>query len=106
MMSRDAERPTEPPTPRRRAEARAHGHVAVSRDLGAAAVLAAIFALLAAFGPAALARLVGAFAAAMSRAPAGSEADAPAALRSGLELVMALLGPALGAAFLAALLLG
>jgi flagellar biosynthetic protein FlhB len=50
-MALHAEDRTEPPTPRRRSEARAKGQVARSHDLTAATVLVASFAALAVLGP-------------------------------------------------------
>jgi len=65
-MAIHAEDRTEPPTPRRRSEARAKGQVARSHDLTAAAVLVAAFASLAILGPALWHALLAIVAAALS----------------------------------------
>ena len=95
---------TEDPTPRRLAEARRRGEVAMSRDLvSAVATAAAIGALLAA-GPASVARLLAYWKAAL--AASGAAGSSAGALGAGLSaLARALIAPLL-AAFTAALAMG
>jgi len=99
-----AREPTEQPTPRRLAEARRRGEVAISRDLVSAAATVAALGVLVTTGGGLIARLLvywrGAFAAATSGAATGW--GLPAGLR---ELARALATP-LGAALGAALLVG
>jgi type III secretion protein U len=97
-VARPSEEATEEPTPRRLAEARRRGEVAVSRELSAAAALVAGVAVLVGDGPALAARVVAALRASLGAAVAGGGVGA------GLELARALavrmLGPALGAVLL------
>jgi len=100
-----AREPTEEPTPRRLAEARRRGEVAVSRDLISAAAVAAALAVLAIGGAGLTARLIGywrgAFAAASTTAGVG--AGLSAGLGALARALAAPLAAALGAALLAGL---
>jgi flagellar biosynthesis protein FlhB len=100
-----AEEATEDPTPRRLAEARRRGEVAFSRELGAAAALAAAVAVLAADAPAALARWMEAMRGALGAAVAGTAGGASLGW-AGASLALRMLAPPLGAAMIVALLLG
>ena len=103
-MARSSDDATEDPTPRRLAEARRRGDVAVSRELSSSAALLAIVAVLSMDAPAAVARAVASLRAALSAAVAGGTAGAALGAASALGLRM--LAPALGAAVLVALVVG
>jgi flagellar biosynthesis protein FlhB len=100
--------PTEAPTARRLAEARRHGQVAVSGDLSAALGFGALVLVLAAAGPAGLARLLAMLRA--SLASVGAERAGPPALaaagQAALDAAVAVTALPLGAALLVAVAAG
>jgi flagellar biosynthesis protein FlhB len=96
---------TEEPTPRRLAEARRRGEIAFSRELGSAAALAAAVGVLAVDAPAAAARWVEATRASLGAAVVGT-AGAGALLPAAGAVALRMVAPPLGAAVLAALVLG
>ncbi len=103
-MAAHAEDRTEPPTPRRRSEARAKGQVARSHDLTAAAILVAAFAALGILGP-------GLWQALLAIVVAGLAPEFPTSLADMTPLVTAIgsslgrrLGPLLVVLFLAGLI--
>ncbi|MES1208565.1 MAG: EscU/YscU/HrcU family type III secretion system export apparatus switch protein, partial [Pseudomonadota bacterium] len=100
-----AREPTEAPTPRRLTDARRRGEVAVSRDLVSAAATAAALGTVLVGGGATTARLLATFRGAFAAAAAG-EATATPALAAGLATLVQTLAPPLGAAFVAAVLIG
>jgi flagellar biosynthesis protein FlhB len=100
-----AREPTEEPTPRRLADARRRGEVAVSRDLVSAGATAAALGTLIVGGAAATARLVAYWRGAFS-AGARGETSAASALAAGLAALIHALTPPLLAGFGAALLIG
>jgi flagellar biosynthesis protein FlhB len=104
-MGRERDDATEEPTPRRLAEARRRGEVAFSRELGSAAAMAAAVLVLAADAPAAVARWLEVTRGALSAAVAGT-ASAGALLPAAGSVGLRMLAPPLGAAALAALVLG
>ncbi len=96
--------PTEDPTPRRLAEARRRGEVAVSRDLVSAVATAAAIGALLAVGPASVGRFLAYWKGALvASGAAGSPAGA---LRAGLSALARALAAPLAAGFLAALAMG
>jgi type III secretion protein U len=103
-VARPSEDATEEPTPRRLAEARRRGDVAVSRELSAAAALVAGVAVLVGDGPTLAARVVAALRTSLSAAVAGDGAGAGLELAGALALRM--LGPAMGAVLLVGLATG
>jgi flagellar biosynthesis protein FlhB len=103
-VARDAGERTLPPTARRRAEARRRGQVALSRDLGQVAALAATLAVLAALAPAAFARLTRYLAASLSGAAAGGGVGQAA--QAGLHMATSLLAAPLALAFVVTLVVG
>ena len=106
----DAGARTEEPTPRRLAQARLAGEVAASRELVAAAGVAAMFVVLALGAPAAVGRLAGylraALAAAGRTADDGAGTVATGALAAGLGEAAAALTLVLGVGMLAAVAVG
>jgi len=103
-----AERPqgarTEPATPRRLAEARRHGQVAISRSLSGAVALAAVFAALLLGASAGAGRLVAYLRVALGSAATGTSARQ--ALGLGLGQAAALLALPLGLALVATVAAG
>ncbi|HEX4404931.1 MAG TPA: EscU/YscU/HrcU family type III secretion system export apparatus switch protein [Polyangia bacterium] len=92
-MARARENATEEPTPRRLAEARRRGQVAVSRELSSAAALVAVVAVLSVEAPTSAARFVAALHAPLGAAVAGG---APSqALGAAASLAFGVLAPAL-----------
>lgn len=92
---------TEEPTPRRLEDARRRGEVAVSRDATSAVAMTAAIVAIVAHGPAATARLLAYFEAALAGAATGGGASA--ALATGAGVLARALAVPLGAAGLAAL---
>lgn len=97
--------PTEEPTPRRLRQARERGQIAKSDELTSAAAFAAAALALAASAGSLGGRLVAAVRTGIERA-ASAESVPGAVLRGAVEELALLLGPVLGAAFVAALLVG
>jgi flagellar biosynthesis protein FlhB len=92
---------TEEPTPRRLAEARRRGDVAVSRELSAAAALVAGVVVLVGDGPALAARAVATLRASLAAAVHAQDGGGVAAsLDVAGALALRMLGPALGAVLL------
>ena len=103
-MARARENATEQPTPRRLAEARRRGQLAVSRELASAAALVAAVAVLAVDAPALVARVVAALRAQLGAAVAGA---APSqALGAASALGIRLLAPALIAVVVVTVVVG
>jgi flagellar biosynthesis protein FlhB len=103
-VARASENATEDPTPRRLAEARRRGQVAVSRELTSAAALMAAVAVLAVDAPAVVARVVAALRAGLGAAVAGG---APSeALGAGSSLGLRMLAPALAAIIVVTVVVG
>ena len=103
-MARPSQDATEEPTPRRLAEARRRGDVAVSRELSSSAALLAAVVVLAIDAPAVVARAVGALRAGLAAAVAGGPPSA--ALGAAAALGLRVLAPALGALVLVAVAVG
>jgi len=95
---------TEAPTPRRLAEARRHGEVAISRDLVSAMATAAAVGALLVTGPSSVARILVYWKSAL--AAAGAAGPPGAALPSGLSISVHALAAPLAAGAVAALLAG
>jgi type III secretion protein U len=95
---------TEEPTPRRLADARRRGEVAISRELTSAAALLGAVLVLVWDAPALVARTVATWRLALAAAVSGG--GRPAALELGGALAARMLGPALAAALLVAAGLG
>lgn len=106
MAEKPAGERTEEATPRRLAEARRRGEIANSRDLSSAAVLAAVFGVLAMGAAAAVGRLVVYLATTAESAAAAGVGAAEAALARGLEEAGRALALPLGAAAATALVVG
>ncbi|HSZ84076.1 MAG TPA: EscU/YscU/HrcU family type III secretion system export apparatus switch protein [Polyangia bacterium] len=103
-MAPASQNATEDPTPRRLAEARRRGQVAVSRELTSAAALVAAVAVLAVDAPAVVARVVAALRAGLGAAVAGG---APSqALGAASSLGLRMLAPALVAIIVATVVVG
>ena len=105
-MARPAEDATEEPTPRRLAEARRRGDVAVSRELSEAAALVAGVAVLVGDGPALASRAVATLRASLSAAVAGVAAGDGSAVAGSLDPALALALRMLGPAVVAVMLVG
>jgi type III secretion protein U len=103
-VARPSSEATEEPTPRRLAEARRRGDVAVSRELPSAAALGAAILVLVWDAPAALARAVEGLRAVLAGAAGASGPGAGLAVAS--DLGPRLLAPALGAAFVVTAVVG
>jgi type III secretion protein U len=103
-VARPSENATEEPTPRRLAEARRRGEVAVSRELSGAAALLAVVAVLVAEGPALAARAVATLRASLAAAVAG--ASDPSAFALSGALALRLLGPPLAVVVLVLVAMG
>jgi flagellar biosynthesis protein FlhB len=104
MAERSQASRTEEPTPRRLAEARRQGQVAVSRELTGAVALAAAFVVLVAAASAGAGQLIGYLRAALTSAARGG--DAGAALATGLRQAVALLALPLGLGLVATVVAG
>jgi flagellar biosynthesis protein FlhB len=103
-VARSRENATEEPTPRRLAEARRRGQVAVSRELASAAALAAAVAVLAVDAPSVVARVVAALRTGLGAAVAGG---APSeALAAASSLGIRTLAPALVAVVVVTVVVG
>ncbi|HVT06579.1 MAG TPA: EscU/YscU/HrcU family type III secretion system export apparatus switch protein [Polyangia bacterium] len=100
-----AREPTEAPTPRRLAEARRRGKVAVSRDLVSAGATAAALGTVLVTAGAATGGLVAGFRDGLSTA-AGGRATAASAIAAGLSTLVHALLPPLVAGLVAALVIG
>ncbi|HSS39096.1 MAG TPA: EscU/YscU/HrcU family type III secretion system export apparatus switch protein, partial [Polyangia bacterium] len=100
-----AREPTEAPTPRRLADARRRGEVAVSRDLVSAGATAAALGTVLVAGGAETARLLATLRQALSAATR-EQTTAATALQAGLATLVHVLAPPLLAGFSAALLIG
>ena len=103
-MARSRENATEEPTPRRLAEARRRGQVAVSRELASAAALAAAVAVLVVDAPSVVARVVAALRTGLGGAAAGGPPSQVLGAASSLGIRM--LGPALVAVVVVAVVVG
>jgi flagellar biosynthesis protein FlhB len=95
---------TEEATPRRLAEARRQGQLAVSRELTGAVALAAVFVVLALGGAAGIGQLIGYLRGALATAGAGGSTGA--ALHAGLKQGLSLLALPLGIALFAIVVAG